>query len=121
MTALPADIQSATRPGGVTLATEESSAVLAAFPNARDGGVSLGFFDTLADAAAANAERFALLSVARRRFRTAADRDLPDLRAGSPTVTVTAIDAEVAANGPFLVARALFDPLDDRTEIEIYG
>jgi hypothetical protein len=123
MPALAADIEAATRPNGVTLDTQQDSAVLTAYPNARDGAGSpaAGFFDSLTDAATVNAERLTLLKVARRRFATEADRDLDALRGGNLTPVVTAIDAEVSANGAFLVARVAFDLDDDRTKVEIYG
>lgn len=123
MPALPADIEAARRPDGVTLDTQQDPAVLAAYPNAIDGAArpAGGLCDNLADTATLNAQRFALLKLPRRRFRTEADRDLPALRAGTVTATVTAIDAEVQLNGAFLVARVSFDMDADRTEIEIYG
>lgn len=123
MPALPSDIEAATRPGGVTLDTQQDPAVLAAYPNAVDASVSPagGYCDSLADTALLNAQRFALLKVARRRFRLEADRDLPALWAGHKTPTVQAIDSEVRANGPFLVSDIAFDQDSERTEIEIYG
>lgn len=123
MSALPADIQAATRSGGVTLDTQQDATVLAAYPTAIDGAASPagGYCDDMADTAALNAQRFALLKVARRRFRLEADRDLPALRTNSRTPTVTAIDEEVRANGPYLVSSVTFDRDSDRTGIEIYG
>lgn len=123
MPALAADITAATRPNGVTLDTQQSTAVQADFPNARDGSLdpSAGFFDSMADAATVNAARFALLSAPRRRFRCEADGILPELASGNVTPTVTAIDSEVAANGPFLVSRVVYDLDSERTQVEIYG
>ena len=123
MPALAADIEAATRPEGVTLDTQEDGAVKAAYPNAVDASVTPagGFCDSMADTATLNAQRFALLKVARRRFRTEADRDLPTLWAGSKTPTVTAVDSEVHANGAFLISDISFDLDTERTEIEIYG
>ena len=123
MAALAADIEAATRAGGVTLNTQEDAAVKAAHPNAVDASTSPagGFCDSLADTAALNAQRFALLKVPRRRFRTLADRDLPALWDGNNTSTVQAVDSEVRANGPFLVSDIAFDQDSEQTEIEIYG
>lgn len=123
MPALAADIEAATRPNGVTLDTQEDAAVLAAYPNAIDASVTPagGFCDDMADTATLNAQRFALLKVARRRFRTEADRDLAALWTGNKTPTVTAVDSEVRANGPFLISDIAFDMDSERTEIEIYG
>ncbi len=123
MPALAADIQAATRPNGVTLDTQQDAAVLTAYPNAIDGAAfpAGGLCDDIADTATLNAARFALLKLPRRRFRCEADRDLPALRTGNVTPTVTAVDSEVRANGPHLVARAAFNLDDERTEIEIYG
>ncbi len=123
MPATAADITAATRPNGVTLDVQSDSAVQTAYPNARDGNASPapGFCDSISDTATLNAARFALLKVARRRFRTEADRDLSALRSGNVTPAVTAIDSEVSVNGNFLVSRVTFDLDAERTEIEIYG
>lgn len=123
MPALAADIQAATRPNGVTLDTQQDPAVLTTYPNAVDGAANPagGLCDDLADTATLNLQRFNLLKVPRRRFKCAADRDLPALRSGNVTPTVTAIDTEVRVNGPHLVARVEFNLDDERTEIEIYG
>ena len=123
MPALAADIEAATRANGVTLDTQQDAAVLAAYPNAIDGSVSPagGYCDDMAHTALLNAQRFALLKVARRRFRTEADRDLPALRTNTKTATVTAVDGEVRANGPYLVSSWSFDRDNERTGVEIYG
>jgi hypothetical protein len=123
MPALAADIEAATRPNGVTLDTQADPAVLAAYPNAIDGSASPagGYCDDMAHTALLNAQRFALLKVPRRRFRTEADRDLPALRTNGRTPTVQAVDSEVRANGPFLVSGWSFDRDSERTGIEIYG
>jgi len=123
MPATAADIAAATRPSGVALETQELAALLADYPNARDGlgQPARAFWDSPADAAAVLAERFALLSAQRRRFRLTVDGVETGLLPGGTTPTVAFRAPELAADLACLVARLRFDLEAETTELELYG
>lgn len=123
MPALPADIQAATRPEGVTLDTQSSNGVLSIHPNARDGSTppTRAFWDTGLSASAINGARFGLLNAPRRRFRVEAQGLLWTLSEADATPTITLTDDRLRASGPFLVACAEYDVQRNRTLLEVWG
>lgn len=123
MPATPADIGAATRPGGAALETASSTAVQADWPNARDGSdaPARGFWDNPADAALVLADRFALLSQARRRFRVELEGLRFDLLPGIVTPAVRLVDAELAVDQPVLVSQVEIDLAHQRTIVELWG
>jgi hypothetical protein len=120
MPADPNDIGPAIRPAAV--ATWEGTAIKARYPNARDGQSEPGegFFDSIADAQAIVNARGVLIGVERRRFAAQID-GLAWLDPSTGVPTVTLIDAEQAANGPFLVSRIELDLEAERTSLELFG
>jgi len=123
MPALPADIDAATRPEGVTLDTQSSSGVLALHPNARDGSTppTRAFWDGGLAASALNGARFGLLNAPRRRLRVEVQGLLWALSDADATPAVTLTDDRLQASGPFLVARAEYDVQRNRTLLEVWG
>ena len=119
MPATPADIAAGTRAAQVE--TWTSAPIKTRYPNARDGSEqpAEGFFDNAADAAAAIAQRGALVGTERRRFAVEAEGlHWPDPAAGLPAVTL--IDPEHAVNGTGLTARIELSLEDETTRYEVY-
>ncbi|MFS0737558.1 hypothetical protein ABC347_10955 [Sphingomonas sp. 1P06PA] len=99
-----------------------NAAVLARYPNARDGAAAPaeGFFDATSDAATAVAQRGVLIGTERRRFNVAvADLLWVDPATGIPTVTL--VDAENAVNGAHLVTRLALNLETGVTELDLFG
>lgn len=124
MPATAADVARATRAAVVDV--QQSSAVLTRQPGARDGSLNPrpGFFDTIANAATVNAATFALIGTERRRFAVRVQDVIEPtgtFDASQVTPTVTLIDADLAANGAFLVARMEIDDEAGTTAMELFG
>lgn len=120
MPADPNDIGPAIRAAAV--ATWQNAAIKARYPTARDGQSepAEGFFDSIADAQTMVDARGALIGVERRRFAVQVDGlSWLDPSTGVPTVTL--VDAEQLANGPFLVSRIELDLEAERTSLELFG
>lgn len=104
MPALPSDIAAGTR--AMQIETWTSDAIKSRYPGARDGGESPaeGFFDNVADADAAMAQRGALIGVERRRFSvSAAELVWLDPSSGFPALRLR--DEEQAVEGAGLISR----------------
>ncbi len=104
MPALPSDIAAGTR--AMQVETWSDAAIKARYPRARDGGESPaeGFFDNVADADLAIAQRGVLIGTERRRFGvTAAEIVWIDPAAGFPTARLR--DAEQAVDAAGIVSR----------------
>lgn len=121
MSALPADIGAATR-AAVTPDPQTSSTIHTRYPGARDGyqPPRTGYFDSMADAATADAAAFGLIGTERRRLGVMV-QDLLwlDPSTGTPTVRVT--DAEQAVDGLMLVSRIEIDLETETTSLEVFG
>ena len=118
MPALPADIAVGTR--AATVERWQSSSIKGRYPSARDGLVAPaeGFFDDPAHAAAAAAQRGALIGVERRRFKAVAGAMLwPDPATAFPCVT--AIDPEQGVNAVGLVSRVEVSLETEQTTFEV--
>lgn len=118
MPALPEDIAAGTRAASVE--RWQSSTIKSRYPSARDGlvAVSEGFFDNAADAAAAVAQRGALIGTERRRFRVpVADLLWLDPAAGFPCVRPKDPDQGVDAIG--LVSRLEVNLETGQTSLEV--
>ncbi len=120
MPATAADIARATRAAITDI--QSSGTVLARQPGARDGLASPrpGYFDTAADAATVNAAAFTLIGTERRRFAVRVGEAL-ELDASLATPAVTLVDAALAVNGNFLVARIEIDDEAGTTGLECFG
>jgi hypothetical protein len=120
MPATAADIARATRAAITDI--QSSAAVLTRQPGARDGLASPrpGYFDNAADAATVNAATFTLIGIERRRFAVRVGEAL-ELDVSLMTPTVTLVDADLAANGAFLVARIEIDDELGQTAMELFG
>lgn len=118
MPADPADIGPALR--AASIQTWSDPAIQTRYPSARDGSLEPadGLFDDPADAAAALAQRAALIGVERRRFVIVADGPHWPA-AGAQTVTVS--DPEQAVSGPFLVAKIELRLDEETTVYEVFG
>ena len=124
MPATAADIAAATREQ--VLDTQESATIKARHIGWRDTGDTprVAYWDDPADAAAMNAEGFALFGVERRRFALPIDGLLSfsgTLDTSQKTPTVTLVDAEHDANGAFLTARIEIDLDAEMTSLETFG
>jgi hypothetical protein len=124
MPATAADVARATR--AAVTDVQSDSAVLTRQPGARDGLLSPrpGFFDAIASAATVNAAAFALIGTERRRFAVRVQDVIEPTGAfdcSLATPTVTLIDPDLAANGPFLVARMEIDDEAGITNLELFG
>lgn len=120
MAALASDIALAKRAASVVEVSD--SAILSRFPNARDGrkAPAPGYFDSVADASAALAQKQAIVGVFRRRWAASVDElVLPVLSAGVPCFTL--VDAEQGVNSVHLVARIEVDLEDEKTAMELFG
>jgi hypothetical protein len=120
MPALPADIGAATRPARIE--TWSNAAIKSRYPNARDGegAPAEGMFDLAADAAAALAQRAALIGVERRRLTAVAGEIVwPDPLSGVPSVAAT--DPEQNVAGTFLAAKIELSLEDETTTYELFG
>lgn len=118
MPALPEDIAAGTRQA--TVERWQSSTMKARYPSARDGllAPSEGFFDDPAHAAAAAAQRGALIGTERRRFKAVADGLLwLDPAASFPCVQV--IDPEQGVNATGLVSRMEVNLETGQTILEV--
>ena len=124
MAATAADVARATRAAATDI--QSSSTVLTRQPGARDGLTSprRGYFDSIADAATVNAAAFALIGTERRRFAVRVQDVIEptgSFDASQATPTVTLVDATLAANGAFLVARMEIDDEAGTTALEVFG
>lgn len=118
--ATDADIAAGTREAIV--ATWSDNGIRTLFPSARDGQLtpSEGFFDALADAQTAAAQRGALIGVVRRRFAVeAVDMIWIDPLAGVPAAYLE--DAEQSIAQACLVSRVELDLDTDLTTLELFG
>jgi hypothetical protein len=124
MAATAADVARATREAASDI--QSSAPVLTRQPGARDGLANprRGYFDSIADAATVNAAAFALIGTERRRFAVRVQDVLEPsggFDASQVTPTVTLIDATLAANAAFLVARLEIDDEAGVTALEVFG
>lgn len=124
MPATAADVARATREAATDISSD--AAVLTRQPGARDGLTNprRGYFDNLADAATVNAAARALIGTERRRFAVRVGDVIEPtggFDASQVTPVVTLIDANLAANGAFLVARIEIDDEAGTTALEIFG
>jgi hypothetical protein len=124
MPATAVDVARATRAAATDISSD--AAVLARQPGARDGLASprVGYFDSIADAATVNAAARALIGAERRRFAVRVQDVLEPsggFDASQVTPAVTLIDATLAVNGPFLVARIEIDDEAGQTALEVFG
>jgi hypothetical protein len=124
MPATSADVARATREAVTDISSD--AAVLTRQPGARDGLVSprRGYFDSIADAATVNAAARALIGTERRRFAVRVGDVIEptgSFNASQVTPTVTLVDADLAANGTFLVARIEIDDEAGVTAMELFG
>ena len=124
MPATAADVARATREAATDISSD--SAVLTRQPGARDGLANprRGYFDTLADATTVNAAARALIGTERRRFAVrVCDVIEPTggFNASQVTPVITLVDANLAVNGAFLVARIEIDDEAGQTALEVFG
>lgn len=118
MPALPGDIAAGTRQA--TVERWQAPTIKARYPSARDGLLtpSEGFFDNPAHAAAAAAQRGALIGVERRRFKAVADELLWLNPAGS-FPCARAIDPEQGVDATGLVSRIEVNLETGQTILEV--
>lgn len=120
MSALPADVQRATRAARIVI--DEDSAVQTAFPSARDGLQSpeRGYFESATDAATVLAAKAALIGAYRRRFAVSCAGEVyPDPLAEVPSYQLVA--SELSADLPALLCRIEVDLENETTVMEVLG
>ena len=120
MAALTSDIALAMRRAIVV--TDQDAALLARFPNARDGrkAPATGYFDDRTDAASALAVRRVLIGTVRRRFTARVQDEVePDLDAGLPAWRL--VDVEQGVDQVALVGRIEIDEETETTSMELFG
>jgi hypothetical protein len=121
MSALPSDVQRATRAARIVVRTD--TAVRATFPAARDGVQSpdVGYFVNAADASTVLALKAALIGTARRRFKVdCAGEALADPATAIPSYALTC--AELAVTGlPALLCQIEVDFEAETTTLEVLG
>lgn len=120
MSALPADVQRATRAARIVTLTD--TALRTAYPAARDGLQSpeAGFFETAANAATVLAIKASLIGTYRRRFavQVAGEIEL------DPTVTIPGYqltDSELDVDAPVMLARIEVDLEAETCALEVFG
>jgi len=121
MSALPADVQRATRAAKIVVRTD--TAVRETYPAARDGvqAPDAGYFADAADAATVLTAKAELIGVARRRFKVdCAGEVTVDPTTGIPSYALTC--AEMAASGlPVMLCQIEVDFEAETTTLEVLG
>lgn len=121
MAALPADIAAASREAAIVMV--EDGALLARFPNARDGSKApaTGYCDSPGDTVALLNARASLIGAAgRRRFLVRIDEAIvPNLDAGLPCWRL--IDGEHVVDAVHLTGRIEVDFEEETTGLELFG
>lgn len=124
MPATAANIALATREA--VYDTRSDTAVQTRNAGARDTGDTprAAFWDSVTDAAIVNNAAFSLIGVERRRFAVRVQGATTfsgglDFTVATPTVTL--VDAELAANGSFLISRIELDLESETTSFEVFG
>lgn len=120
MSALPADVQRATRSARIVTRTDTD--IRSAYPAARDGVQSpdAGYFAVAADATTVLTAKAAMIGQARRRFRVdCAGEVIIDPSAGIPSYRL--ICDELAVDGPAIVCQIEVDFETETTAMEVLG
>lgn len=118
MSADPANIPRATRRARIVM--DADSAILSAFPKARDqaGNPEPGFFDSASDAAAVLALKAALIGTRRTRYLVPVHDEMwIDPSAGIPTYTLT--DTRHSVDSPALLCSMELDMETGVTVLEL--
>lgn len=120
MPALPSDVSRATRAARIVTATD--SAILALYPNARDGlnNPEGGFFESATDAASVLALKKSLIGQRRRRFAVEIAGEVwIDPLTAIPSYRL--IDSELNVDAPVMVCRIEVDMEEEVTRMEVLG
>lgn len=120
MSALPADVQRATRAARIVTLTD--AALRTAYPAARDGlqAPEVGFFESAADAETVLELKASLIGTYRRRFAVAVAGQVEV----DPTVAIPGyqlVDNELAADLPVMLARLEVDFENETSAMEVFG
>lgn len=120
MSALPADVQRATR--AARIVTLSDASLRTTYPAARDGLQSpeAGFFESAADASTVLALKAELIGTYRRRFRV----DVAGEVELDPTSVIPCwqlVDSDLDVNAPVMLARVEVDFEAETSALEVFG